>query len=181
MNKEQNKAASGKKFRFGVGSVIDIVIILLILAAAFGIGYRIYTSEHPTVSSDAADYEVWFRVESVSYMLPNYLRAGDQVYLNDSGKLFGTLLDGNEYEDGTALTSTAATVTVRDENGNYVSVSYPGGTLVDATGAILATGYYDAGGSFLLDGKTHLTPGERVRVRTELADFTLIVTEIDKH
>ena len=52
---------------------------------------------------------------------------------------------------------------------------------MDATGAVLSSGYYDASGSFLLDGKIHVTPGETIRVRTELADFTLVVTEIEKH
>ena len=177
----QNKSPSGKKFRFGVGSVIDIVIILIIVAALVGIGFRIYATQHPTVSTEKGEYEVSFRVDSVSYMLPNYLRTGDEVYLSDSGRLLGVLQNSSEYEEGSALAVTPARVTVLDENGNYVSVSYPGEALVDAVGVVLASGYYDANGSFLLDGKIHITPGEVLHVRTELVDFSLTVTEIEKH
>ncbi len=179
---EQNQTPGNKKkFRFGIGSVIDIVIILLILAAIAGIAFRVYSAKSPTVSSEKADYEIRFRVDSVSYMLPNYLRAGDQVYFGDSGKKFGILQANDGSENGSALAVRAANILIRDEGGNYISASYPGEALVDATGTVLASGYFDASGSFLLDGKIHVTPGETVRVRTELADFTLVVTEIEKH
>lgn len=103
------------------------------------------------------------------------------MYFSDSGKKFGVLEANDASESGSALAVSAANVLIRDDSGNYVSVSYPDEALVDATGAVLSSGYYDASGSFLLDGKIHVTPGETIRVRTELADFTLVVTEIEKH
>jgi hypothetical protein len=99
------------------------------------------------------------------------VKQNDKIYLDGAQGLLGTALDVSAEGDSIfAVTPVQATTT--DDNGEKVTVTLP---LVDLSGGVLCRGTMQQDGSFLLDGRTPITPGQQLTVHTETATFTLTV------
>ncbi|MBQ1244422.1 MAG: hypothetical protein IIX94_01595, partial [Clostridia bacterium] len=64
-------------------------------------------------------------------------------------------------------------------DGAPVKVIYPKDTYIDLLGKIKCMGIMKEDG-FCLDGTYSLAPGSTVNVRTEMLNFTIIITDISK-
>ncbi|MBQ7337793.1 MAG: hypothetical protein IJW40_04970 [Clostridia bacterium] len=156
------------------GNVLDLLILLLLVAAIIAIGYRYYTLSGQGKSELLSDAEISFEITDAVFTLPSYVQAGDALYMED-GTYLGVLQDNNAEDENTALYVSAATVITTDEDGNYIRISYPDSSRVDCIGTLLCRGTFEQDGSFLLDGTMHLTPGSAIRVHTETAAFTVAI------
>lgn len=158
------------------GNVLDLLILLLLLAAIIAIGYRYYTLSEQGKSERLSDAVLSFEIKDAVFTLPSYINPEDVVYLAD-GTVLGTVQDNNGEDENTALYYTAATVITTDSDGNFIRVSYPDSSRVDCLGTLHCRGTFEQDGSFLLDGTTHLSPGQTLTLHTETATFTLTLTE----
>lgn len=161
------------------GNVLDLLIVLLVLAAIVAIGYRYYTLSEQGKSELLEDVALSFEIKDAVFTLPSYVTPEDVIYLSDGTQL-GTVQDNNIEDENTALYYTAATVLTTDNDGNFIRVSYPDSSRVDCLGKLHCRGTFEADGSFLLDGTLHLTPGQSLTVHTETATFTMTLTECTK-
>ncbi len=166
------KAAAAPKKR---GNVLDILILLLLVAAIVAIGYRYYMQSGQSKSAQISDAEISFEIRDAIFSLPSYMQVGDVVYRED-GTPLGTLRDNDTVDENTALYVSAASVLTTDEDGNYIRITYPDSSRVDCIGTISCRGTFEEDGSFLLDGTTHVTPGSAIRLHTETASFTAVIT-----
>ncbi|MBR5615535.1 MAG: DUF4330 family protein [Clostridia bacterium] len=160
------------------GNVLDIAIILLVLAAAVAIGYRYYqtVTEQQNDTHDTA--YVTFEVKSAQPAIAGAIKAGEIVYTDSTDAALGEIVVYEKATDGTPFAISAAMVTVQDEDGNYVEVAVPDASLVDFVGTVSCLGFTDENGTFLLNGRTPLTPGQTVAVHTEKATFVLTVLSV---
>ena len=161
------------------GNVLDILIVLLLVAALVAIGYRYYAHSGQGKSELLSYAEVSFEIKDAVYSLPSYVKVGDELYMED-GTYLGVLKDSSTDDDSTALYTSPATVIATDEDGNFVRISYADHSRLDCTGILSCRGTFEADGSFLLDGTMHLTPGSAIRVHTETASFTIAITDCAK-
>ena len=179
MKRDNQSAKNGAVAVKKRGNVLDILIVLLLVAAIAAIGYRYYTLSGQGKSELLSYAEISFQIKEAGYTLPGYVQPGDRVYMED-GTFLGTMQDSNAEDENTALYTSAATKITTDEDGNYIRISYPDFSRVDCIGTILCRGTFEADGSFMLDGTTHITPGSAIRVHTETAAFTIAVTSCTK-
>ena len=170
-------AKSGTKTPLRRGNILDLLILLLLVAAIIAIGYRYYTKSRPARADEMRAAEVAFEIKGAIFTLPSYVKAGDVLYLED-GTALGTVLNNSPEEENTALYVQSAAVITTDESGKYVRVSYPDSSRVDAQGKLRCNVLPEADGSFLLDGSTYITPGSVIRVHTETAAFDMTVTSV---
>ena len=179
MRTEQKATHAGALAPRRRGNVLDIVIVLLLLAAVVSIGYRYYTLSGQGKTELLSYADISFEIKDAVYSLPSYVKAGDAVYMED-GTYLGVLKDSSTDDDSTALYTSPATVIATDEDGNFVRISYADHSRLDCTGILSCRGTFEADGSFLLDGTMHLTPGSAIRVHTETASFTIAITDCAK-
>lgn len=162
--------------RAGRFSVLDLVIVLLLLAAILTIGYRYYQSakqaEQDTQQTILISFEVKDMLSSAQQSIGK-----EALYLDSTGDLFGVL---QFQKDDSLFEVRPAQVIVQDENGNYVMVDGADPTRVDVTGTIKCKGRLNEDGSFLLNGTIPVTPGQTIAVHTEKVSFVLKVVEIPK-
>lgn len=160
-----------KKRMWRRGSVLDIAIVLVLLAAIATVGYRFYQSAGENSGEDIKDVVVTFQVERAPEAIATMVKQNDKIYLDGAQGLLGTALDVSAEGDSIfAVTPVQATTT--DDDGEQVTVTLP---LVDLSGGVLCRGTLQQDGSFLLDGRTPITPGQQLTVHTETATFTLTV------
>lgn len=156
---------------------LDVVIIVLILAAVMGVYFRYNILDTLTGSKNQKDYVVSFDITDVQYKTENYINIGDSVYLKN-GEELGTLIEASE-DAKNALIVVPATKTFVPEGGNRaVEVTYPINTRINASGRILCRGSYTEDGGFLLKGTEHMAIGEKLSVITELVSVEITITNI---
>lgn len=175
----QQKTTKGNAAVRRRGNVLDILIVLLLLAAIVAIGYRYYTLSGQGKSELLSYADISFEIKDAVYSLPTYVKTGDEVYMED-GTYLGVLKDNNSDDESTALYIEPASVIATDEDGNLVRISYSDHSRLDCMGTLSCRGTFEADGSFLLDGTMHLTPGSAIRVHTETASFTMAITDCTK-
>jgi hypothetical protein len=179
MNAEQKKTKSNATAPRKRGNVLDILIVLLLVAAIVAIGYRYYTLSGKGKSELLSYADISFEIKDAVYSLPAYVKTGDELYMED-GTYLGVLKDNNTADESTALYTEPASVIATDEDGNLVRISYSDHSRLDCMGTLSCRGTFEADGSFLLDGTMHLTPGSAIRVHTETASFTMAITDCTK-
>ena len=161
------------------GNVLDIAIILLVLAAAFAIGYRYYQTVTEEKNDTLDTVMVTFEVKNAQNAMTKVIKAGDAVYLDSTDAALGQIVVHTAATDGTPFAVRAAKVLVQDANGNYVEVTVPDDSpIVDFEGTVSCLGFLDENGTFLLGGRTPITPGQVIAVHTEQASFVLTVASL---
>lgn len=159
------------------GNLLDLVIILLLLAAIFSVGYRYYMSEQSGAGDELRQANVTFRVENTLPTLASALSHADPIYSANNGDQIGTLVRHPSATTGPVIT-TSASLLLTTEDGTYVRVESPDGARVDLEGVMGCRGKMTAGGIFLLNGVTELSPGQVLTVYTEKTSFSLLVVDI---
>ncbi len=162
---ESNQSNTPSKKQRGDGfSVIDVLLILLSLAAVVGIVYRIVV----TVTDDAPTgqvYRVYFEVSEVNRDVLAEVRAYDTVYLHENDMRLGAIGATVDEDGKTAPALTTALVEGTD--------------LATATGCMVCRAVTAQDGSILVDGTgRYLTRGSVLTVRTDRVLMTIRITEI---
>ena len=179
----ENEKSTGKqgKVRF---TLFDALIILLVLLCVAGIIFRGTIRNRLGLGLDLSEYVINFEITGVDPSLPDFLAPGDKIYTT-GGVEVGRLLGVSEFSTLTADEAGSQTLIVRpataymnDIVGNIVLAEYPAGTIIDAKGALIASGVYSSDGYFLLGGKTYLAVGQEITLQTDMVTLKLMVTAI---
>lgn len=160
------------------GNVLDIVIVLIVLASLFSIGFRYYQTNVAPGDEEFKTVRITLEAQSVRPGAVNALTQGNTVYLEGSGERLGVLLTHPAAQGTSPVASAPASVLMTDEQGNYVRLPMPDGTLFDLQAVIEAQGSFDADGVFLLQGRYPLTPGQALSVYTERVSLVLTVKQV---
>ena len=163
-DRQMESKQSNTLSRTGGFSVIDVLIILLVLAAIVGIVYRVVM----TVSDDAAEgtvCRVYFEVSETHRDVLSELRAYDTVYLYENDMRLG-MIGATMSEEG----NTAPALTI---------VNSESGDTATATGCMVCRAVSVQDGSILVDGTgRYLTRGSVLEIRTDRVLLTVRVTDI---
>ncbi len=148
-------------------SVMDIVIILLALAAVAGIAFRVVSViREGAPTSKGPRYVVEFSVDETPTDILQGMQAGDGVYLYESGAKLG-YMGAYQQEDGRPY-RVALTLTPGTAKGTSTAV-----------GEFICTdGEMTNGGLLVNAGGLYLTPGTELTVCTERVLLTVTITEI---
>lgn len=157
---------SARKF-----NIIDVFLIILAVLCVLGIYFRAQVAEWIGVENKVEEYKIGFKISTIRYTSGKYLQSGNEVYFDGGNVLIGTI-------DGNCISIPASTF-VDGPDGSPVKVNYPKDTYVDVSGTIKCDGIMKDDG-FYLGGTYVLSPGSTVSVRTEMLNFTIIITEISK-
>ena len=172
--KDNEKNNGGVRFR-----ALDVVIIILILAAIVGVYFRYNILDTLTGNLNQKDYIVSFEINDIAYSTENYINIGDKVYYNSgSGDDIGKLMEASEDAKNALITVPAITSFVPDGENRAVEVSYPKDTRIDASGRMLCSGTYSVESGFLLNGRDHLSAGDKISVKTNLVTVEIVITNI---
>ncbi len=169
---EKNIKRAGRRF-----NVLDLAIILLLLAAIATLGYRYYQSVKEAEQDAQQTVLITFEVKDMLVSAEDSV-GKEALYLDSTGDLLGVLQIHKGASADSVFVVRPAQVTVQDEMGNYVTVDNSDTSRVDVTGTVKCIGRLNADGSFLLDGKTPITPGQVIAVHTEKVSFVLKVMTI---
>jgi hypothetical protein len=160
------------------GNVIDIVILLLLVAAIASVVLRYYQTQSDEQDLNARNVRIGFVVEDTLPGIASAATIGEMVYLSD-GTAFGKLEAHPHAADPCPFAVSAAQMLLQNADGHYVNATLGGGSLVDLQGLLTCTGIYDEQGAFLLGGHYSISPGQRVAVVTEQTAFVLCITDIE--
>lgn len=156
-----------RRFRF---NIIDVIILLVILAAAGGILIRSNIGEKIGIDSQSETVEIRFLVTYLDHSAGDAFVEGDILYFNANGQKIGTL--------SATKTIVPAEVFVTKSDGTIVKTESPGARKIDLRSGIIASGIYNSDGNFMLDGNTCLTPGMELSFHSEHIIVTAQITEI---
>lgn len=160
------------------GNLLDLVIILLLMAAIFSVVYRYYMSDRGTTDDELRQASVTFRVENTLPALATTLVHADTVYSTTDGEQIGTLVRHPMAASTTPVISQAANILVEQGDGQYVRVDYPNGDRVDIEGVMSCRGTVTDAGVFVLNGESEISPGQVLNVYTEKTAFSLLIVDI---
>ena len=158
------------------GNVLDIAIVLLLIAAIATIGYRYYRSTNASNDADLNNFVITYEVVQAPVSMIEAIQPAQPIYLQSSQTRLGTALDITvDQESGTIFEVTKVFGEVTNENGDPTTVEMP---YVNLVGGVFCQGTLDENGTFLLDGRTPITPGQLVTVYTETVEYTFTVLTI---
>lgn len=152
-------------------NIIDVFLIILVVLCVLGIYFRAEIAEKMGLEKDLEEYKVGFKIAEIRYTSAEYLQSGNAVYLDTGNVLFGTI-EGKCQER-------PSEVYVEGPDGAPMKVIYPKDTCIDVFGTLNCMGLMKEDG-FYLNGTYSLAPGSVVNVRTEMLNFTIIITDISK-
>ncbi|MBQ9098562.1 MAG: hypothetical protein IJY50_03940 [Clostridia bacterium] len=157
-------------------NVLDAVLILLALLCIVGIWQRKNLQNLFDSGESLETYTVTFEIKKLRSTTANLLVKDTELYIleNESKVSLGTLTE--------QLATSAATVYLQTGSGETVKAVYPQDDyeyLLDANGVLSCRGI-EHDGAFLLGGKTYLAVNQTVQAHTELADFEIRITGIQK-
>ena len=152
-------------------NIIDVFLIVIVVLCVLGIYFRAEIAEKIGLEKDLEEYKLGFKITEIRYTSAEYLQSGNAVYFDGGSILFGTI-DGKCQER-------PSEVYIDGPDGVPVKVIYPKDTYIDVFGTLKCIGLMKEDG-FYLDGTYSLAPGSAVNVRTEMLNFTIIITDISK-
>ena len=164
--KQRSEKKAGRRF-----NIIDLFLIVLVILCVLGVYFRSQIAEWIGVEKNVEEYKISFKISEIRYTSSKYLQSGNAVYFDGGNILIGSI-DGN-------CTVLPAAVYIDGPDGVPVKVNYPKDTYVDISGSIKCLGIEKEDG-FYLGGTYSLAPGSVVNVRTEMLNFSMMITEITK-
>ena len=153
-------------------NIIDVLILILVLLCILGIVFRAKITQWIGIEKNLEVYKLSYKIKSERYTISDYLTSGNDVYIDSSNLMLGTL-------DGSA-TFLPAEIYVTASDGTPVKGTYPKDTYVDVMGNIRCQGIEKEDG-FYLNGSYAIAPGVTLKVHTMMCDFEIIVTDIVKY
>ena len=165
---EEKKTSKGIRI-----NILDVVLILLAILCIVGIWQRNNLQKLFASDKNMEDYAITFEISRLPSSFAGYLGAGTELYVENGDDLLtlGTL--------GQQATTGAATAYLYTAGGQSVEALYHPEDLLMARGTLSARGITHDGG-FLLGGKMQLSVNQVITAYTELADFEIRITGIQK-
>lgn len=177
MKKDQTKnTEKGKSGNFRI-KALDVVIILLVLAAVVGVYFRFNVIDTITNKSNIKECRVSFAIKDIRYTTADYIGVGDKIYYSN-GEELGSLIEASN-DSINALTVRPASKTVVSSNGEAVTITYPVDTRIDAEGRFICKCSVSSDGAYLVDGTKRIAAGETVSVYTEKVSLNILITDIE--
>lgn len=170
-----NDAEKGSAVKF---KALDVVILVLILLAVVGVYFRYNILDTLTGAKNLKDYVISFEIDNVQYKTEDYINIGDKVSYNN-GEELGTIIEASANTKNALIVYPTTVDYVPNGSTLAEELSYPENTRIDAEGRIKCRGSYTADGGFLLKGKTPVSVGDKISVKTELVTVQISVTNID--
>lgn len=129
---------------FGKISVIDLLVILVFIAAIVGCGYKFF-GHNDTVKVSANDtFTAVLRIDAVKSFLPDVIEEGEAVYEKHGGKI-GTITDvRTEPYQGIVTDKDNKYLTFENRYSVYVTL--------ECKGRVNDKGFYSEGNCQLYDG-----------------------------
>ena len=173
------KAEAKSPKRLWRWNVLDVAIVLVLIASIASIGYRYYQTRAAAEEDHLQTVQLSFSAHQVLPGAVSALAQGDAVYLADTQDRMGTLVaHPQSVGSNCPVFAPSATLTLLSDKGDYVKVAMPEGTLLDVQGTVRCQGTIAQDGSFLLNGRYVLTPGESVQIYTERVQMNVTVNSI---
>jgi hypothetical protein len=154
-------------------SVVDILIVLLVLAAVAGIVYRVVDAARQSAAQgERPMYAVYFSVEETHKDVLAEIQGFDAVYDPEDGVKLGYIAAYEDTEEGGYKPALAI----------VPAVNATGRDRVTASGCFICTEGTMMNGGLLVDGDDrYLTPGTELSIRTDRVILTIRITEIRLH
>lgn len=179
MKNKKIKTAEAKARRFPKFYVLDIVIVILIISIFLGVYFRYSVFDMFGNSKNQEEAEVSFSVKNINYATGIYVDINDKVYFKNDSSDFGTIMESSENSQR-ALREIPAQQTILNKEGEFITISYPSETRIDAEGKIKCKGVFTKDGSFMLNGNKFLSAGQTETVCTERVTIVITITDIAK-
>ena len=178
VEKSEKKTKKVKDRRFPKFHILDAIIIIVVIAIVAGVYFRYNVFDTLGNLKDQSEAHITFSVNDIRDTTELYVKINDAVYFKDDGDNLGTIMEIAENSDR-PLNITPATKEFY-ENGEVITVNYPADTRINAEGKIKAKGIFGQDGSFMLNGSTYLSAGQKYVVCTERVTLEITITGIEK-
>ena len=152
-NKE-NKESKEKKARF---NIIDLLIILFIILAAFGIVMRYNLADDIYFNAYGETFEIEFLIGDIQEASQDYLQAGETFYINVESLEIGTIKEILDVRN-------PAPGYDKDVNGNILKTELPG--RIEITGIMISKGRTTKDGDVMINGNSFVGPNREFLVHT---------------
>ena len=180
MKKDKRQRKERRESRFPKIYILDVIIILLIVAIGLGIYFRYSLFDLLGNSKVHVETIVSYSIDNIKDTTSYYIDIDDKVYIKNSGEDFGTIIANSENSENPLSESPATEIVYDYENREYITVSYPSGTRIDAKGRIKCSGIFGEDGAFMLNGSEYIAPGQKITVCTEKVTVEITVLDIQK-
>ena len=170
------KATDEKKRTRARFNIFDVLLLLLVVLCVVGVWQR-RNLQDMFQSKDAMEtYAVTFEVRKMRSTTAELLTQDTVLYLQDGDRrvTLGTISD--------QVLPLASVEYLKDKNGQIVEAVYPQDDyeyLQDVSGTLACKGV-TRNGTFMLEGEIYLAVDHALSVSTELADFEIRITGIQK-
>ena len=149
-------------------SAIDVVIILLLLCAVVGVGFRVFAGNAGLFAGNEEEYYVSYVIEGADSDMSKLITSGMRLY-SDNDKYFGAVV-------GDVIT-TPARIYNENSNGEYV-LGYSSGSHIDIAGTLSVRGKMTDKG-FVHSGE-YYSAGMRLKLYGGGASPEILITDIVK-
>ena len=158
-------------------NALDIFIILIVILIAAGVFLRIYVVKNGALPGQTAKlekYAVSFLMKNIRGSSADCFIEGEELYLDTTGALFGTLTDN--------IAITPAETFIENAYGEYIltySVEDGDDGRIDVRTVALVDGYMSDEG-FLLGGTTYIAPNKQMILKSKNIVVNVTITDITK-
>ena len=177
-NSKREKNQQKKERRSPRFHILDAVIVILVIAIIAGVYFRYSVFDMLGNLKNQSEAQVTFSVKNIKDTTELYIKINDEVYFKSDGNKFGTVMEIAENSDR-PLNITPAYEDFY-EDGNAITVNYPSETRINAEGKIKCKGIFGQDGSFMLNGSTYLSAGQKYVVCTEKVTLEVTIVSIEK-
>ena len=150
-------------------SAIDVLIVLLLLAAVVGVGFKVFAGNVGLFAGETQEYYVSYVVEGADSQISKYITEGSGFYTED-GTAFGTVT-------GDVIT-TPAKIYNMNSNGEYVVSYSSGGEKEDISGTFLVRASETEKG--IVCGEKYISAGMRVSLTGNGVSVEILITDVVK-
>jgi hypothetical protein len=170
------KANDEKKRARARFNIFDAVLILLVILCVVGVWQRKNLQSLFQSGDSLEEYTVTFEARKMRSTTAALLTPETTLYLEEGGRrvTLGTVTD--------QVLPLASVEYLKDKNGQIVEAVYPQDDyeyLQDVSGTLRCRGLTH-NGTFMLEGEVYLAVDRVIAVSTELADFEIRITGIQK-
>ncbi len=149
-------------------SAIDILVILLLIAAVIGVGFKVFAGNVGLFAGEKEEYHVSYVIEAADSQIGKYVTEGTTLYTED-GEVFGTIV-------GEVITTPAKIYNVNSD-GEYV-VGYSSGSKIDIEGTVSVRATNTEKG--LVCANDYLCAGMKIKVYGGAVASEILITDVSK-
>ena len=127
---------------FGKINIIDLLVIVLLIAAGTVVGFKYSIASRNKASTTNSEFIYSFKIDGVREYTINQIHAGDKVFDDESGKCIGTIEKVEKKPDRNYIVKSDGTFNIAERPDRYNAI-----VTIKATGAVNSGGHYAADGT----------------------------------